>query len=169
MEIKIQGLPSLHLDFPANIPTSLNSVGVSEKTTFSTLDKACIGHSLMDNNLLPPDEFLALQKSDKYCNMIIEKGVPHPFCVNNKILHKTIANSQSIKYVPVIPECLINEILNMIHVDYGHPTVNGFIKTFRTFYFYPSAKKMIQKLIGECLVCTKTHFRKTSKNLNFFN
>ena len=142
-----------------NLHTTTNNDKIEEN-----FDKANIADELILNNEMSTTTMINLQREDIFCSKILDNlESEHQFDIQNGILHKKIEEEGITKLVTVIPECLIKEVLHMIHSSYGHPTLNSFLKIFVHNYFYPGVRKLVNDIMKSCVLCAKAHIRPNFK------
>lgn len=126
--------------------------------------KSHIATEMILHNAISLETMINLQREDKYCSTLLDNFDPEgPFILDKGVLCKVIKEHNYEKKITVIPKCLIHEVLQMIHVGYGHPSRSSFLKIFTANYYYPAVKKLILNIISSCVLCAKAHTRPNFK------
>ena len=118
--------------------------------------RAAIADTIMMNNNLPKEVFMSLQKNDEFCNNIAA-CTDKEFKVIEGIWYKCSDKVNTAEFRPVIPTSLMSDLLDYIHLSYGHPTFTGFLQIFGLHYFHVNVRAMIKAKIKSCVVCCKLH------------
>ena len=134
----------------------INTVKGKQKTL---LKKAHLANKLIESNNICPDTLAELQNEDPFCSAQIKLPNNQIFVLVKKVLYKKGGNSNHPHYTTVLPQCIIDEVLQMIHIENGHPSLNLFLNIFSASYYYPGVKNLIITKIHQCVVCAKTHIR----------
>lgn len=137
----------------------LNNIKTNKIGKLDLLQKAALANELVSTNRICEETLKELQSTDKFCSYHFQNPGKNTFVVKKGILYKVKEEYGHEILLTVIPECLIDDVLNMIHVGHGHPSANMFFNVFNMMYYYPKIKTLIQLKIHKCILCAKTHFR----------